>query len=150
MKVRDSKSSWELRSESFSQLSCPGQTRTRLTWEWMWVDWILSRAWRKLSSKFEPVQSRLELQLPSSFDQSLRRFVNTHVTWKLVELISAPFYIIAHEQEKKCFRVLYIRVRSLQDQKNSKTFKDLFCLFSKTLKAISCRKIASVSTIFTQ
>ena len=49
--------------------------------------------------------------------------------------------------------VSFIRVRSLQDQKNSKTFKDFFCLFSKTfqrsLRAISCRKIASVSTIFT-
>ena len=46
------------------------------------------------------------------------------------------------------------RVRSLQDQNNSKTFKDFFCLFSKTfqrpLRAISSRKIASVSTIFTQ
>jgi hypothetical protein len=48
--------------------------------------------------------------------------------------------------------VTRLRVRSLQDQKNSKTFKDFFCLFSKTfqrpLRAISCRKIASVSTIF--
>ena len=38
------------------------------------------------------------------------------------------------------------RVRSLQDQKISKTFKDFFCLLSKTFQrpfgAIRCRKIA--------
>jgi hypothetical protein len=34
----------------FSQLSCPGQTRTRVTWELMRVDLILPRAWQKLSS----------------------------------------------------------------------------------------------------
>ena len=72
----------------------------------------------------------------------------------------------------KFYTIKSSKVRSLQDQKYSKTFKDLFnldprfpgdlveiyshCLFSKTfqrplaLRAISCRKIASVSTIFTR
>jgi hypothetical protein len=37
---------WEVKSENaweFSQLSCPGQTRTRVAWQLMRVGWILSR-----------------------------------------------------------------------------------------------------------
>jgi hypothetical protein len=38
--------SWEATfAWKFSQLSCPGQTRTRVAWELMRVDWILPRAY---------------------------------------------------------------------------------------------------------
>jgi hypothetical protein len=45
---------WELRvcMRVFLNLMPPGvQTRTRVAWESMRVDWILARAWRKLSSR---------------------------------------------------------------------------------------------------
>jgi hypothetical protein len=45
---------WELRvcMRVFLNLMPPGgQTRTRVAWESMRVDWILPRAWRKLSSR---------------------------------------------------------------------------------------------------
>jgi hypothetical protein len=80
MRVEKREFAWE-----FSQLSCPGQTRTRVTWESIRVEkWEFAQefsqlscpcqtrtrvAWesvtareRKLSSKFEPVQSRWECE----------------------------------------------------------------------------------------
>ena len=55
MRAEKREFAWE-----FSQLSCPSQTRTRVAWELMRVDWILPRDSEncyQLALKFEPVQS---------------------------------------------------------------------------------------------
>jgi hypothetical protein len=54
VRVEKREFAWE-----FSQLSCLGQTRTRVVWESMRVDWILTRQRKLLSTlkKFEHVQS---------------------------------------------------------------------------------------------